>query len=156
MTFALLNDYADVILSRLFDTQTLNCTLPSDVIDDLRLVGMEYFNNDMSTEAYQLWLTSLLGHPIRKINKIVTESTDRIKELRLSQEVTGSDVESIISQIDTPDLQMFSAHDSTIVPLWKFMDSTGFDPQGVPYASYVQLRLAYSQDCLVTESTDLN
>jgi len=103
----------------------------------------------MSQEALNRWITYTLSRPLNHIFNIVKSSQTRLQNLN-NKQLSKSQIDSVFkfTEGDDPKFMMYSAHDSTLVPLWNFVEMFNYTYDEVGYAANWQLILKYDAECI--------
>jgi hypothetical protein len=118
--------FSDVIVARQFEGFTYN--LSRSDFHKIEQVGQNYFIRRMSSEALQKWITKVLSRPINQIKEV-------LDSFEASRPLTNELLDHVLKEVAR--FTMYSAHDSTVAPVWEFIDAINFSPEGVPYATSV-------------------
>jgi hypothetical protein len=95
----------------------------------------------MSEDSIDKWMEMMMRKPLQRMEAAIDRATERINELIASDSHT-------VDLGDIKEYMMFSGHDTTVLPLWEFLESTNIHLDAIPYASQIQLKLVAGQECL--------
>ena len=84
-------------------------------------------------------MTRLFAEPIN----IMSEIVDTISyATRQNQDIVTQElISEVIKNLKTPKYLLYSGHDSTMAPVWDFLNATNFHWDTIPFASSLHIEL---------------
>ena len=144
--------YADTLVDREFEKLPLNYDFTYQQISQLNNVNKWAQLLKLSPDARQRYMTRLFAEPLGIMAKIVKEVGHAVKIGKIQGK---NELDFFFQSLSQPKYLLYSGHDSTMAPVWDFLNASNFKWSYIPFASSLHIELLLDQQCLLDSTASV-